>query len=153
GGARRRAWPRSSVPRLVGDADLAPAVCGNGDDILAPVGVELLAGHVLLRDAEIVAPPAAIEPGLHQFDLDRAALCVGQGVAHRRSIASLGPFGLDRADHLADLDHAVARRALQFGDGERLALLDLGLDVDVESIAGGERQFAAHRRVADTVLA
>src|SRR5690606_31004661 len=80
---RRTAF--ASVPRLISHPHFAPPVRRHGDDILAPVGIELLPGNVLARDAEVAAPPASVEPRLDQFDLDRLRLGVGEGVAHCRT--------------------------------------------------------------------
>src|SRR5690606_25627998 len=125
----------SSIPRLVRHPDLAPAVGGDGDDILAQIGVDLPPGDILARDPEVAAPPAAVEPGLDQFDVDRLRLGVGESVAHRGAPVIDRAIDLDLAHDLAVLDHAVARAALILGRGNPVAAFDFGLDEHVERVA------------------
>src|SRR5690606_39208825 len=153
GGKMAASQAHASVPGLVRDPDLAPTVGGHGDDVLSPIGAQLLAGYVLADHSVIATPPAAVETGLQQFDLDRDRLGVGQSVAHRRAPIVDGAIDLYRAIRLAIHDHAIARAAFVFGGGNAVATFDLGLDEDIESVTGAQGQLAAHRGVPDHVLA
>src|SRR5690606_27301809 len=142
-----------SVPRLVRDPHLARAVSRHSDDVLASVGVELLAGHVLADHAEVTAPPAAAEPTLEQLYIDRRRFGVGQRVAHGRAPVVDSPIDLDSTHFVAIDEHAISRVPLVFCSGNSIAAFDFSLDENVECIASAQCQFAAHRGMADAVLA
>src|SRR5690606_5355303 len=149
----RHAPPAGSVAGGVGYADHALAIGGHCDLVFATTGIDLLAGHILAHHAVILAPPAAIEPRLRNLDLDRFRLRIGQRVAHRGAVIGDRSLGFALADNVAVADHLPALVAFPLVGRDPLALFDLSLHENVERIARAQRKLAAHRRVADAVLA